>query len=186
MALKERKRRCAKGFTLIETVMSIVILGIVAVTAGLLIYQGTRSYGEMDRMRGLTAQATLASERMARELMTMRCSNSNATRCLPTASDITVMTGQEVRFVNSNNEGRGLRLDGAANAVKLRQGINNGDPEDALAGKVSGLTFTYLDRSNASAASAVDVWTVLMDITLTDGNQSVSIRGRAHPKAFER
>lgn len=164
--------------------MSIVILGIVAVTAGLLISEGTRSFGEMDRLRDLTSAGSIACERMVRELTAIRCSNSNPVRCLPTASDITVMTAQDVRFINTNNQGRGLRLD--AGSVKLRQGVNNGDAEDALANKVSSLSLQYLDRNGVVAATAADVWTVLIDITLTDGNQSLSLRARAHPRAFER
>lgn len=166
--------------------MSIVILGIVAATMGLLIFEGTRSFGEMDKMSGLASQSALAAGRITREMTAVRCSNITAARCLPTASDITMMTAAELRFVNLDNEGMGFRFDAAAGAIRLRQGINNGDPEEILADKVSGLSFTYLDRNGAATALATDVWTVLLDMTLTDANQAVPIRVRSHPKAFVR
>lgn len=180
------KSKRQNGFTLIEVIMSIVILGIVAVVAGLLIFEGTRSFGEMDKMSGLGSQSALAAGRMTREMTTARCSNITATRCLPTASDITMMTATEVRFVNLDNEGRGFRLDAATGTIRLRQGVNNGDPEEILCDKVSALNFAYLDRNDAQTALATDVWTILVDMTLTDANQAVPIRVRAHPKAFVR
>lgn len=170
-----------KGFTLIEMIMSMVLLGIVGITAGMLIYQGTRSYETLSDQKEVTQQATLALERFSRELRQMKCTPS-WNSCTATATDVPVMTATEIRFLNSNNEGRGLRIDG--NTLRLRIGVNAADPEYALATGLKSATLEYL-KSDGSAASAVsDLWTVNLNMALSSGQADLSVRASVHPRGF--
>ncbi|MBI5469392.1 MAG: prepilin-type N-terminal cleavage/methylation domain-containing protein [Deltaproteobacteria bacterium] len=172
-----------KGFTLIEILMAIVIIGIVSAVAGMMIYEGARSFGAMDARSELSADGLLAVERASRELRLVRCTASGNS-CAPQAADITAWTASEVRFVNTLSEGRGLRLD--AGALKLRQGSIAVDPEDALANNVSALSFEYL-KTDGSAASAVsDIWIINMNLTLTSGAESLDLKASIHPRSFNK
>jgi prepilin-type N-terminal cleavage/methylation domain-containing protein len=172
----------AGGFTILEVVMVIVLLGIISATVAMVIYQGTRSFGQLDVTRELTSKGRLAVERIARELRLIRCSNSNPTSCKPDATDITTMASTDLRFVNTNLEGRGLRLDGGS--IKLRLGTAGGDPEYVLTDGVTFLDFEYLKSDGTTASAAADVWSVRATFTLRDRDQSLNFRVLVHPRSF--
>lgn len=169
------------GFTLIELILSMVLMGIVAVTAGMLIYQGTRSFEALSDQKEVTQQATLALERVSRELRPMKCTPSGNS-CAPSVTDIPVMTVSELRFLNSSYEGRGFRLSG--NTLMLRDGTGAGDPEYALATGVSSLTFEYLKSDGTSAASVSELWTVSMNMALASGQATIDVKASVHPRGF--
>lgn len=170
-----------KGFTLIEMIMSLVLLGIVAITAGMLIYQGTRSYETLSDQKETAQQARLALERISRELRSMRCTTAGNS-CTPTATDVPVMTASEVRFVNGSSEGRGLRLDG--NTLRLRTGTGASDPEYALATSITALTFEYLKQDGSTASIAGEIWTVNVNMTFTHGQALLPVKASVHPRGF--
>lgn len=169
------------GFTLIELILSMVLMGIVAVTAGMLIYQGARSFEALSDLKEVTQQSTLALERVSRELRPMKCTISG-NACSASASDIPVMTASELRFLNSSFEGRGFRLSG--NTLMLRDGTGAGDPEYALATGVSSLTFEYLKADGTAAASTAELWTVSMNMALASGQATIAVKASVHPRGF--
>lgn len=170
-----------KGFTLIELIMSLVLLGIVGITAGMLIYQGTRSYEALSDQKEATQQATLAAERISRELRQLKCTVSGNS-CTASATDVPVMTAAEVRFLNSSYEGRGLRLDG--NTLKLRLGTGATDPEYALATNLTAFTIEYLKADGTAATSADEIWTISTNMVFTSGQAELPARASVHPRGF--
>ena len=70
--------RRESGFTLIEIIMVIVLLGIVSFTAATLLYQGAKSFESLDVRKDLTEGATVAVERITRELRIVRCTTAGA------------------------------------------------------------------------------------------------------------
>lgn len=170
-----------KGFTLIEMIMSMVLLGIVAITAGMLIYQGTRSYEALSDQKEVTQRATLALERVSRELRQLRCTPSGNT-CAATATDVPVMTVSEIRFLNSNYEGRGLRVDG--NTLRLRLGKNASDPEYALASGLTSATFEYLKADGSAASTAGEIWTINLNMAVASGKADLAVRASVHPRGL--
>lgn len=173
--------RTQKGFTLIETVMAIVITGIIAATVAILLYQGTKSFQEADVRRDLTAQGNLSMERISRELRLIRCTTSGSS-CNPQAADITAWTASEIRFVNTNYEGRGVRSD--AGTLKLRQGSGAADPEDVLSNNLSSLSFEYLKSDGAAAASVSEIWIINATLTLAAADESLTFKASVHPRSF--
>ncbi|HET8760374.1 MAG TPA: prepilin-type N-terminal cleavage/methylation domain-containing protein, partial [Nitrospiria bacterium] len=71
------------GVTLIELVITIVIVGIIAATTSLLLLTGVREYSAQDARVTITTQGRLSLERMAREIRLIRSR---------TAADIPTMT----------------------------------------------------------------------------------------------
>lgn len=175
------KRNGIKGFTLIEILMAIVLIGIISTVAGMLLYQGTRSFGSLDNKRELFSQGALALERLSREMRLVRCTVSG-NNCMPQNSDITSMTASEFRFVNDGYEGRGIRFD--AGTLKLRQGSNPADPEDILANNVAALTFEYLKKDGTAASAVTDVWIINANLTFTSGGNTIDLKASVHPRNF--
>lgn len=174
-------RAWAGGFTLIEVIMVLVLVGIISLAVSFILFQGTKSFEAMDVKKDLAEQGSLAMERMSLDLMRIRCANLGSA-CAPQSTDITAMAPTEIRFVNSDNSGRGFRLD--AGTLKLRQGASGTDPEDMLANNVSSLTFQYLKKDGTAAAIASDVWTINVAMTLSKKTQSVDFRESIHPRLF--
>lgn len=170
-----------RGFTLIELMMSIVLMGIVASTIGFIIYQGARSFQVLDTRNDLVSKGTLATERISRELRLVRCATAGAS-CAAQASDITSMTATEIRFVNGVHAGRGFRLD--AGAIKLRQGSTAVDPEDVLTDSASSFTIDYKKKDGSAALVPADVWVVDVGFTLASGADSVDFKTSIHPRSF--
>lgn len=175
------RRGKSAGFTLIEVIMGIVLLGIISVTVTMLLFQGAKSFETLDVRKELTASGTLSVERMSRELRLIRCTTAGNS-CSPQAVDITAMTPTEVRFVNTLTEGMGFRID--AGALKMRRGSGAGDAEDILADNVSAFSIEYLKKDGTPALVVADVWVMNFTITLSKGAETVYMRSGAHPRSF--
>lgn len=174
-------RKDTPGFTIIEVLMVIVLMGIIGAFVVSLLFQGTRSLDVMDTRVELTSTGEHAMERMAREVRRVRCTTVGVS-CSPSATDITAFTSTELRFVNTDEVGRGFRLDGTD--LKLRQGSGAGDPEEILAAGVGSFTIDYLADDGTTAVLVGDIWRITVNMTLTDGGESVSFRRSVHPRSF--
>lgn len=170
-----------RGFTLIETVMVIVLVGIIGTVVSSLLYQGSKSIEAGDVRKELSSQGRLAVERASREMRLMRCTTAGNS-CNPEITDITAWTATELRFVTTNYEGRGLRFD--AGTLKLRQGSGAADPEDTLAGNLSAASFEYLKSDGTPASAVSEIWVINLDMTLSSGTESVPFRASVHPRSF--
>lgn len=167
------------GFTLMEMVLSITLIGIAGVTAGMLIYQGARAYEANADEKEATDNAVLSLERISRELRLLRCTPSGNS-CAPTSSDVPVMRPDELRFVNSVFEGRGLKAIGGE--LMFRDGAGGTDPEYPLASGVSSLSFEYLKPDGTAAASPAELWTIGVNMVFVSGQTSVNIKAYVHPR----
>lgn len=169
------------GFTLIEMLMAIVLMGIVAAVAAMTIYQGARAFHQSGTRSDLTEEARLAIDRISKELMFARCTQAGAA-CAPQAADMTVMLANDMRFVNIENAGRGFRVN--AKSLMMRSGVLDADPEDSLAGNVIALSFNYLDRNGAVAAAVSDVWLIGVNITFSNSGETLDFTVKIHPRTF--
>jgi len=162
----------SKGFTLIEIIITIVIIGIIASLAAGIIVQVVKVYATEDNRSDIQYQAKLAVERMARELRTMRSA---------TAADITTMNGTTLLYNDINGTQMGFRL----NAGKVERTQDNGATWQTLATNITGATiFTYLDNADAVTASQTALWFVQVQVAATRGTESVTMRATVHPMNF--
>lgn len=172
-----------EGFTMIELVMVIVLVGIVAATVAMTMVEGTKSFEALDRKSDLNERGTLVVERMSRELRRIRCTTVGNS-CAPQAADITNMAVGEIRFVNTGYEGLGFRYDAGSGTLWLRQGSGAGDPEDELTTDVSAFSLEYLKRDGTVAALVADVWIINASLTIASGAESVNLKASVHPRSF--
>ncbi|TAN63533.1 prepilin-type N-terminal cleavage/methylation domain-containing protein [bacterium] len=172
------------GFTLLELIVGIVLMGIIASIVVTVLFQGVQAVGTLDTRNNLKTNGTLAFERLSRELRLVRCTTVGLT-CAPQVADITNLTATELRFNNVFNEGKGLRA--ATGNLLLRQG-SGAEPEDVLTPDTTSLVFDFLKRDGTAFVIGTDtvdlVWTINATITLVNGNETVVMKSTVHPRSF--
>lgn len=164
----------SKGFTLIEIVIVIVILGVISSIAALVILQGVKAESDEQSRSGVHYQERVAMERMAREIRMIRSA---------TAADITTMNGTTLMYTDINGMQMGFRLNGGI----IQRTENNGGTWQTLAVNVTGPggnIFTYLDANGAVTAAPASLWLVQVQFTATQGAESISMRTTVHPRNF--
>lgn len=154
------------GFTLIELVITIVLVGIIGTIGSLLIMQGAKEYIAQDVRAGLTNQGRLGIERMAREVRAIRSR---------TAADIPTWSAGALQFTDV----AGTSITYTVGAGTLTR---NGT---ALASDVSALTFSYLQNDGVTAATLpTNIWIIRISLTVTRAGESQTLRTRVHPRSF--
>jgi prepilin-type N-terminal cleavage/methylation domain-containing protein len=163
--------RPAGGFSLIELIMVIVLLGVVAAVAAPVLSGGFRAYFIGRDITETDWQARVALERMSRELRTVR---APADLTLTSASDITFtdVDGNSIRYCMGTVAG----CPGAAGEL-----MRNTQP---LAAGISGLTFSYLTRAAAATGVAAQVFYITVAFTATQNTVSKSFQTTASPRNF--
>lgn len=165
-------RRHCGGFTLIELVLTILLLGIIAAAVSQFVLQAVRSYSVEQSRGNVHSQARLAVERMTREIRGIRsCTAADLT--LPAANPFatlafTDLSGTAVSFtVAGGNLARGADI--------LAQGLTSAQP------------FRLLDKSGNPTISCTvpnEAWFVEIDLTCVEGGESLRLRSRVHPRNF--
>ncbi len=165
----------SEGFTLIEAVITIVIVGIIASIAAMIILQGIQSYTKEQNLSDAHYQARLAMERMAREIRTTRQLGAIGTVAIgtitgnPTSSLIfTDLTGTDITY--------------ALGGTTLNRTV--GGVPSPLATGVTTLQFRHYDSAGVLTTTALAVWTIQIDLTDTKGVDMLQMRTRVHPRNF--
>jgi prepilin-type N-terminal cleavage/methylation domain-containing protein len=164
----------SQGFTLVEIVITIVLIGILSGIAAMIILQGVRAYSDEQSRSDVHYQARLAVERMAREIRLIRWNTALA------QADITTMNPTVVRYTDIQGNQMGFRL----NIGNLERSQDNGATWQTLATGVTALNFNYVQQDGATPAAAATLWFV--EITMTDqqGSATLQMRTRVHPRNF--
>lgn len=167
-------KKNSKGFTLIEIIITIVIVGIISGIAAVIIAQGVRSYTDEQGRSDMRYRAELALERMSREIRMIRSAS---------AADIPTMTGSTLRYTDINGAAMGFRLNGGA----IERTEDNGATWNPLATNVTapwGNLFTYLDSAGSVTGSQASLWFVQIEFTVTQGTETETFRSSVHPRNF--
>lgn len=158
----------SNGFTLIEIVITIVLVSILAGIAAMIILQGVRAYSD-ERSRGdVHYQARIAMGRMAREIRVIR-----------SAADITSYTPTNLRFTDVNGATVGFEW--------INPTLNrwNGVSNDVLANGINPFSFSYFMSDGVTpAVLPADLWFVEITMTSQQGTESLPMRTRVHPRNF--
>lgn len=160
--------RRAQGFTLIEMVMSMLIIGLLGTAAAMAISYGVRATFETQTRVDTQSDLRLATERMAREIRLMRRDPA-----APVNYDIVTRTANTLSFRRLDTNGstaRTVTIDGSAPpVVTLNYDSPAVTPAPVLVDRVSALALTYLQADGVSiSASNADLAFVDIDLTITD------------------
>jgi prepilin-type N-terminal cleavage/methylation domain-containing protein len=160
------------GFTLIELVITIVLVSILSGIAAMIILRGVTMYSDQDTRSDVHYQARLAVERITKELRSMQSCSTIAVSSNPTGS---------FSFVDSNSSGVNYNVSGGnlfRGADLLASGITSTQP----------FSFKNSLESNvmtcASTTPGLNIWYIDISVTDTQGSQSLPIRTRVHPRNF--
>jgi prepilin-type N-terminal cleavage/methylation domain-containing protein len=171
-----KNKRNRHGFTLIEMIVVIVILGILSTLAALIIIQGVNVYSTGEQLSNVQYQAGLAMDRMVREIRLIR-TPANIT----ITSALTDMT--QLQYVDINNATIGFRL----NAGQIQRTQDGGATWQPLATGISatgGNIFTYFDNTGASTTTKANLWLIQIKFTATQGTENVTMLTTLHPMNF--
>lgn len=165
-----RDIRQESGFTLIEIIMSLVLLGIIGVMAGFGILQVTNSFIWTRGTTSMAGKGQLAMLRMMQELTVATSVGSSSASSIT----FTAQTGSSsTKTYTLSVSGTNLRL-------------SDGTDTDTLCDGVSSLALAYYDSYNdATAATTWESTSKLIAITLTltgPNNISRSFTARVTPR----
>lgn len=155
--------RRARGFTLIETVITIAVVGAITVAVSTLIVEMFQSYSSQQQFADQDTQTRLALERILRDVREAR---------LPT--DLNA-PGATLVFTDITN----VSITYALSGTQLQRNGNT------LADGVSALSFSYFDNAGASLAAAAGTRYIAVQFTQTtqDGIAN-TVRGVVSPRNF--
>lgn len=165
-----------RGFTLIEIVLTIVLVGIVAGVAAVIIMQGTSAYSTGRSRLEAHEQARFALERMSREVRQIR------SRAAAPVDDIITMTATNLEFIDVNGTQVGFRLNGG-----IMERRENAGAWQVLATGITapgGALFTYFDAAGAAGASQAALWNIGIELAAAQEQESLTLRTVVHPRNF--
>lgn len=171
----------SKGFTLIEIVITIVLIGILSGIAAMIILQGVRAYSDEQSRSDSHYQARLAIERMAREIRTIKQPGLlGAATPPPVIGAISGNPAASFIFTDAS----GATITYSLSGTTLNRTV--GGIPAALAQNVMTLEFWHYDNTGTPTTAAASVWTVRIDITVTptSGTETYSLRSTVHPRNF--
>lgn len=165
---RTRRQRGQCGFTLIELVMVLVIVGIVGTTVASLLSGGVGAFSAGREVVDTLSKLRLASERVARELRTVQRNPGT-----PTNFDFITpvnVCGTRVQFLRLENDGTTVTtvtIDTSGTDLRLAYNIPAGT--FTLSDRAS-IRFCYWQQNGAAATSVANVAFVDIDLSVTDVN----------------
>jgi prepilin-type N-terminal cleavage/methylation domain-containing protein len=170
-----RMRSREAGFTLVEIIITIVLVGILAGIAAMIITQAVRAYtGEQDR-GDVQYQAQFALERMARELRSIRTPAETGSNVLGT------ITGNPAnRFIFTDLSGTTISY--GLTGTTLNRTV--GGVPAPLAQGVTGLEFRHYTNANVLTTVPANLWFVEITMTVVRDTETVQMQTRVHPRNF--
>jgi len=178
MTMRSARMRRARGWTLIEMTMVIIVFLVLAGYAANMLSGVFRSYFNARDITNSDAQARVAFERMTRELRLIRSAS---------AADLDVASGAQVRFIDADSNGVCFYRDAATNRLMRSSdgptsacGTTNPQP---LSDFVSGLNFFYYTNTLATTATPTAVSYITVKVNVLDNNVSDTLRATIHPRS---
>lgn len=141
------------GFSLIELILVIVILGVISVVVGRILFQGFQNFITGTNISNAEWSSLIAIDRMANDIHTIR-----------SATDISTINSSQFVFTDTSGASVTYQLSGS-NLLRNSQ---------TLASGVTGFALSYANSSGAVTATASQVRYVTIAISTTFNNVSSS------------
>lgn len=140
--------RSAAGFTAIEMVMAIVLVGILAAASLPVIFSGVRTYQDTTVSLVTLSKLRYATERMAREIREIRRNTVT-----PSNYDISTWANGSGTLAFVKRDGTTVTITAAAPNVTL--GYSSPAVTSTLTDQLSSLTFNYYQIDGTTAATSI-------------------------------
>ena len=145
--------RSQKGFSLVELIITIVMMGIISVVVGRILIQGYKTFITSQSISEVDWQGLLALESLTNDIHNIRSSSS-----------ITTISASSFAFVDMS----GTTVTYALSGSNLqRNGLT-------VASGVSALAFSYLDDAGTVTASATAVRYITVSLTAVENGLSLT------------
>ena len=144
-----------KGFTFIELILVVILLGIISVVIGRILLEGYRTFLTSQSILETDWQGWMALERMVNDIHTIR-----------SAADLSTIQTNQLTFVNTNGNTIQYQLSGSS---LMRNNF-------ILASGIQSLNFSYLDANGTTTAipSAVRYISLSLRVAHDQLTQTVS------------
>ncbi len=148
----------SRGFTLLEMVLAIVVMGVMAAVGGQIIGGGVEVYNATNASLKTLSKARYTAERLAREVREIRYVGNRY--------DIANMKQNRLTF--TKRDGETVTIDSSPPRVTLSYASIASTP--TLTDQVSDFSFTYYKADLSSPAKADNVAYIDMQFTLIEGS----------------
>jgi prepilin-type N-terminal cleavage/methylation domain-containing protein len=155
-----------RAFTLIETILTIVIVSIIAGVSAKILLSGLDTYSFVVSRKDATQHARVAMDRMVTELTRLE------------DTDIRLMTDQNLSFIDNSDTLTSFKQVSANGQQALyREG-------DYLAGPLGFIDFDYLKNDGTSALQSQDVDSINVELSIDalGGHGSIILRTEIYPR----
>ena len=170
-----------RGFTLIEMIIVIVVLGAIFAVGGLVLGRAFESYSLTTATTDVDWQGRVALERMVRELREARSA---------TTADLDMTSGTQIWFIDRAGSGVCFYRDAATGRLMRSSAASvatctTASPQP-LADNIAagGLNFFYYRNNGNVAASAAQVYYISLTLNVVDGQINETYRASVKPGAF--
>ncbi len=148
------RSRWQLGFTLLEFVFTILLVGIISVVVGRILYQGYNDMMMSENISNADWQGLIALDRITNDIHTIRSS-----------ADVTTISSTQLAFVDINGNTVTLQYSGS---TITRNGLT-------LATGVTDFSFGYLDNTGATTSSPASVRYITINMTVTQGTMTLGM-----------
>lgn len=145
--------RRESGFTLIEIVMTLLILSVISVVVGRILFQGLDTFTTSNNISEVDWNGYIALDRIVNDIHNIR-----------SAADITTISSTQLVFVDTSGNTVTYQLSGTTlqrNSVTLASGV-------------TGFSLSYLDKNGATTTTPSSTRYILMTVSLQSGNLTTS------------
>jgi prepilin-type N-terminal cleavage/methylation domain-containing protein len=160
--------RPQRGFTLMELVISILVLGILGATAAYGIQNGVLAFQATEDALDSLGKLRYATERLARELREVRRDPLDSSR-----HDITTpLAANGIAFVKQD----GTAVSVAVSGTTLTLEYDNPAGAQVLTDRLGGFSLGYFDADGNATASDTELAFIELEIVLSDSSGSLPQR----------
>lgn len=159
-----------RGFTLMELVISILVLGLLGATAAYGIQNGVMAFQATQEALSSLGKLRYATERVSRELREIRRDPLDSSRY----EIATPLGGGTIEFVKQ--DGTEVTLDVSGNTLTLE--YDNPAGVHVLTDQLSAFNLAYLDTNGIATADPAQVAFIDVQITLSDTSGNLPQRSR--------
>lgn len=157
-----------KGFTLIETILTIIVIGIIAGVSGQVLLRGIDAYSLIVDRKDAMQHARVGMDRMVNELL------------LVSQADVSSIADERIDFRDTNGIATGFMRANVYGTLDLVRG------SDFLAGQIYLLDFDFFKSDGTNAVWPGDMRRINIELTTQaiGGYGTVPLRAEVFPRNF--